>query len=251
MNLQGKTALVTGAGQRVGQAIALALASQGANVIVHYHKSGEGALATARTIKEEMGVEAERLSADLSDPKDIEKMFFSIKDWFGRLDVVVNSASAFQMKGVMELTAEDWDHTMAVNLRAPFLLSQGAARLMQNQEEGGVIINIADVAGELPWPRFPHHSVSKAGLIMLTRVLAKSLAPKIRVNAVVPGPVLKPDKMEDARWEKLGEVLPLKRTGSPADVAMVVIEQIRNDFVTGAVWNVDGGDALVGSVDML
>jgi len=249
MNLQGRVALVTGGGKRVGRAIALALAARGANVVVHYHHSQSEARETTQAISA-LGVDGQRIQADLSDPAEINRMMFIVKDLVGPIDVLVNSASAFQAKPVMELSVEDWDAVMAVNLRAPFLLSQQSARLMQEQGEG-VIVNIADIAGQVPWPRFPHHSVSKAGLIMLTRVLAKALAPTIRVNAVVPGPTLKPDGMPDERWETLGDVLPLRRTGSPENVAQAVLGLIENDFVTGAIWNVDGGDSLVGSVDLL
>jgi pteridine reductase len=244
-----RTALVTGAGKRVGRAIALALARRGASLIVHYHTSATDAEQTAQEIRA-LGVEAITVQADLADPVQIAGMFEKSRQQFGQLDVLVNSASSFQAKGVLDITAEDWDALMAVNLRAPFLASQHAARWML-AGGGGVIVNLADVAGQMPWPRFPHHSVSKAGVIMLTRVLAKALAPSIRVNAVAPGPVLKPDGMDDARWAKLGAALPLGHSGSPDDVARAVIALIENDFVTGAIWNVDGGDSLVGSVDLL
>lgn len=249
MDLKNRTALVTGGAKRVGRAIAVALGQRGANVIIHYHDSREESRETIEAIAA-LGVDAQRIQADLSDPADINKMMFVVKDWIGRIDILVNSASAFQAKSIFDISVDDWDAIMAVNLRAPFLLSQLAARLMQEQGEG-VIINIADIAGQTPWPRFPHHSVSKAGLIMLTRVLAKALAPTIRVNGVVPGPVLKPEGMLGERWETLGDVLPLRHTGSPENVAQAVIALIENDFVTGALWNVDGGDSLIGSVDLL
>jgi NAD(P)-dependent dehydrogenase (short-subunit alcohol dehydrogenase family) len=248
MNLQGKTALITGAARRVGKDIALALARNGADVIVHYGRSEADAQATAQEIAA-LGVRAMPMQADLADPAAIDGLFERLSDHFPRLDILINSASAFQAKPVLDITAADWDTVMAVNLRAPFLLSQQAARWMG--DSGGVIINIADTAGVHPWARFAHHSVSKAGLIMLTRVLAKALAPRIRVNAVVPGPVLRPEAMPPERWDKLGEVLPLRHSGSGEDVAKAVLAQIDNDFVTGAVWSVDGGDDLLGSVDML
>lgn len=247
MSPSTQVALVTGAARRVGRTIALALAGRGANVVVHYHRSQTEAVQTAQEIAA-LGVEALAFPADLADPAAIDQLMASIKEKFGKLDVLVNSASAFQAKNVLDITVEDWDAVMNVNLRAPFLLSQRAARLMA---DGGVIINIADVAGESPWVRFAHHSVSKAGLIMLTRVLAKALAPAIRVNAVLPGPVMKPEAMDEARWQKLGGVLPLRRTGSPENVAQTVLALIDNDFATGAVWSVEGGDALIGSVDLL
>jgi pteridine reductase len=163
---------------------------------------------------------------------------------------LVNSASVFQAADLLDVTVDDWEAVMAVNLRAPFLCSQHAARMMQSGSGDGVIINIADIAGQVSWVRFPHHSVSKAGLIMLTRVLAKSLGPGIRANAVVPGPVMKPEGMPDVLWQALGDVLPLGRTGSPQNVVQAVLALVENDFITGTILNVDGGDALIGSVDV-
>lgn len=250
MDLNGKTALVTGAARRVGRVIALELARRGMDVFVHYHRSAEDAGQTAEAIRA-LGVRADTVSADLADPAAIERLFAALRERFGRIDLLVNSASAFQARDVLEVSAEDWDAVMDVNLRAPFLCSQQAARLMGETGTGGVIINIADIAGQVPWPRFPHHSVSKAGLIMLTKVLAKALGPAIRVNAVVPGPVLKPEAMTDERWAELGSVLPLARTGLPEHVAQAVIALAENDFISGSVLNVDGGDGLIGSVDVI
>lgn len=250
MDLQGKVALVTGGAHRVGRTIAMALAERGADLIIHYNQSEALAQETAREIRE-MGRRGVAIRANLGNPLSIEELFVLIEAQFGRLDVLVNSASAFQAKEFLSLSLEDWNYTMAVNLRAPFVTSQLAAHLMLARGEGGCIVNIGDIAGVEPWDRYPHHSVSKAGLIMLTRVSAKSLAPDIRVNCVVPGPVLKPDRMPDARWQRLGEVIPMKRTGEAEHVAKAVIALIDNDFITGSILHVDGGDALVGSTDLL
>jgi NAD(P)-dependent dehydrogenase (short-subunit alcohol dehydrogenase family) len=250
MDVRGKVALVTGGAHRVGRAIALALAKQRADVIIHYNRSEEKAAETVRELRA-LNVRAEMVQANLGNPMSIEEMFAQIETYFGRLHVLVNSASAFQAKDILEVTIEDWNYTMAVNLRAPFLCSQLAAHLMLARGEGGCIVNISDIAGQEPWERYPHHSVSKAGLIMLTKVMAKALAPELRVNCVVPGPVMKPDLMPDARWQRLGEVIPMKRTGDSENVAKAVLALIENDFATGAVFNVDGGDSLVGSTDLL
>jgi pteridine reductase len=247
MDLTSKVALVTGAGRRVGRAIALGLAGYGASIVVHYRSSEAEARQTVADIRA-LGVRAESFRADLGQPEDIAALFEGVMRSFGRIDVLVNSASTFHAGDVLDVTVEDWDRVMNVNLRAPFLCSQHAARLMLDRG-GGVIVNIADIAGQVPWVRFPHHSVSKAGVIMLTKVLAKSLGPEVRVNAVVPGPVLKPDEMSDARWERLGAALPLRRTGDPGNVVQAILALIENDFMTGAVLNVDGGDSLIGSVD--
>lgn len=250
MNIDGKIALVTGAAHRVGKAVALVLAQQGADVVIHYNRSEDYARETAREV-ELLGRRALLVQANLGNPLSIEDLFVHIEAAFGRLNIVVNSASAFQAKDFLEINLDDWNYTMAINLRAPFLISQRAAYLMLARGEGGVIVNIADVAGQEPWSRYVHHSVSKAGLIMLTRAAAKSLAPAIRVNCVVPGPVLKPDHMPDARWKRLGDVIPMKRTGGAYNVAQAVLALIENDFATGSIFNVDGGDSLVGSTDLL
>lgn len=250
MDLRDKVALVTGGAHRVGKAIAMALAARGAHIIIHYNQSEEKAQETSREIRG-MGVRSVAIRANLGNPVSIEEMFVHIEAQFGKLHVLVNSASAFQAKEFLSISLEDWNYTMAVNLRAPFVTSQLAAHLMLARGEGGCIVNIADIAGEEPWERYPHHSVSKAGLIMLTRVSAKSLAPDIRVNCVVPGPVMKPDRMPDARWQRLGEVIPMKRTGGAENVAQAVLAMVDNDFMTGAILNVDGGDSLVGSTDLL
>ena len=250
MEIDGKVALVTGGAHRVGRAIALSLAERGAHVLVHYNLSEAAAQQTVREI-EALGVQANLIHANLGDPLSIEDMFVLLESQFGKLHILINSASAFKAADFLELTVEDWNYAMAVNLRAPFLCSQRAAHLMLARGERGCIVNIGDVAGERPWERYPHHSVSKAALLMLTEVSAKALAPEIRVNAVVPGPVLKPERMPDARWQRLGEVIPMRTTGSERNVAQAVLALVENDFATGAIFNVDGGDRLVGSTDLL
>lgn len=249
MDVQGKVALVTGGGRRVGRAIALGLAERGMNVMVHYNRSEIEARATLEELRA-LGVRAEIMQANLGNPLDIEHLFVAVESYYGRLDVLVNSASTFVTGDVLETTVNDWNYVMAVNLRAPFVCSQRAAHLMLARRAQGVIVNIADVAGQVPWTRFPAHSVSKAGLIMLTQVLAKSLGPDIRVNAVVPGPVLKPDAMTDARWRELGAALPAGQPGRPENVVQAINTFIDNDFITGAILNVDGGDSLLGSIDI-
>jgi len=244
MKLSGKVALVTGGAHRVGKAIALALANEGMNVLIHY---GGSAAAAEETVAEiaALGVEADKAQADLSQPEDIERLFGVVRERFGRLDVLVNSAANFYKHDFLEATLEDWQQVMQVNLRAPFLCSQQAARLML-EDGGGVIVNITDLFGMTPRQGFPLHSISKAGLIMLTRVSALSLGPDIRVNAIAPGAILPPASHDAAAWDRMGEVLPVRRTGDPGNVGAAVVHLVRNDFITGHVLVVDGGESLLG-----
>jgi pteridine reductase len=166
------------------------------------------------------------------------------KAQWSRLDILVNSAAIMQQKPFLEITPQDWDTTIGINLKGPFLFSQHAGRMMMAQDTGGIIVNIADEAGLTPWLRYVHHSVSKAGVVMLTRATALALAPKVRVNAIAPGPILKPNGWTDERWERLRPSTPLGRLGSPQDIVEAVLYLIRADFVTGHVLVVDGGRML-------
>ncbi len=245
IELTDKVALVTGSAHRVGKAIAVALAKEGVNIVVHYHGSDpDTARNTVQDIKSE-GVDAIAVQYDLSKPEEIPNLMERITDHFGKLDILVNSASVFPTKNFMDITVDDWDLTMNVNLRAPFILTQHAARMMQDNEAGkGAIVNICDQGAFAPWPKRPHHGISKYALWMLTQVSAVSLAPNIRVNAVVPGPVLKA-KMNDAEWNKLGQELPLNTTGNPDDVSRAVIYLLSEDFITGTKITVNGGEHLL------
>jgi len=183
--LNGKVALVTGAAKRLGRAIALHLAEEGAEVIVHYHRSPADAQEVVTQITN-LGRRAICLPADLAKKSDIDKLFADTKKEFGRLDILVNNASNFLHADFASITEEIWDAALDVNLKAPFFCSQVAAPLLKINN--GVIINLSDVAGFLGWTGYIPHSVSKAGVSMLTRVLAKALAPEIRVNAIAPAP---------------------------------------------------------------
>jgi len=242
MELKDKVALVTGGAHRVGKAIAVALAEAGAHVVVHYHAAEAAALETKAEI-EALGVRAVAVRADLSTAAGIDALFAAAEAAFGGLDVLVNSAAVMQAGDVRTLTRAAWQQVMDLNLTAPFFCAQAAARLMAGRG-GGVIVNISDLAGLQPWTRYPAHSVSKAGLLMVTQVLAKALAPQIRVNAVAPGPVFKTVGWDDERWERLGDYNLLKRTGSGADVARAVLYLVGADFVTGQTLVVDGGHVI-------
>lgn len=239
MDLHGATILITGAARRLGRSIALELGAAGANLLIHHHASQAQAEATCAELRR-MGVHAHSLQADLSSREGIEGLFDGV-DRLGGLSALVNSAAVMVPGDLLQVTEADWDQTLDLNLKAAFFVLQHAA-LRLRSAGGGVIVNIADIAGLRPWPRFPVHSISKAGVLALTQVAALALAPEIRVNAVVPGPVLKPDPMRDERWEALGRALPLRRTGSPADVARAVRFLMENEFVTGEALLVDGGN---------
>ncbi len=250
MSLQGQTALVTGGAHRVGKAIALALASAGASVVVHYRGSTEAAAETAHEIRA-LGVEGWPLQADLANPAEIEALFTSIDRTTGRLDILVNSAATFERCPLEEISLADWEAVQAINLRAPFLCIQEAAHRIrrgasQRGEGSGSIINIADLSGLYPWKGYAHHGVSKAGLTHLTRIAAAELGPAIRVNAVVPGAVLPPPGVDPAseRWRTTGERLPVGKTGDPGRIGEAVVFLASNDFITGEVLRVDGGEHL-------
>ncbi len=239
MDLRDRICLVTGGAHRVGRAIALALAQRGAHLIVHYHSAQQQAEETAAEIRA-MGRRAVSARADLSASAGVAALFRVVDDTFGGLDVLVNSAAVLLPKALLDVSEEDWRQTVGLNLKGAFFCLQQAAARMRARG-GGAIVNISDLAGRRPWARFPLHSISKAGIEMLTQVAALSLAPDIRVNAVAPGPVLKPVGMSDARWQAIASTLPLRRPGSPQDIAQAVLFLLENDYLTGETLVVDGG----------
>lgn len=239
MRLDGAAALVTGAGRRIGQAIAIGLAQAGCDVAVHYHGSAAGAEQTARAIRE-AGRRAELLQADLSDAVAARGLADQAARAFKRLDVVVNSAAIMVREPIDTVTPESWDRTLDLNLRSVFFVSQGAIPHLRRAK--GKIVNIADLAGLEPWPAYVPHCVSKAGVIMLTKALARALAPEVAVNAVAPGAVLLPDQWDATDREHIRETTPLERVGSPADVvAAVKFLLAGTDYATGTVLVIDGG----------
>lgn len=239
MRLEGAGALVTGAGRRIGQAIAVGLAQSGCDVAVHYYGSKQGAEETATAIRA-AGRRAELIRGDLRDPIAARGLADQAARSLKRLDVVVNSAAIMVRQNVEEVTPESWDDTLDLNLRAAFFVSQGAIPHLRRAR--GKIINIADLAGLEPWPAYATHCISKAGVVMLTKALARALAPDIAVNAVAPGAVLLPDDWDEDASEHIRETTPLKRLGAPADVVAAVRFLLSGtDFVTGTILVVDGG----------
>ncbi len=245
MPAEGSVALVTGAGLRLGREIALALAGAGHDVVVHFGSSRQPAEATAASI-EALGRRAWTVEGDLADVAAIERIFHEVEVLAGRLDVLVNSAARFDRQALDDVSVEDWERTMAVNLRAPFFCTQQGARMMRRNPGGGVVVNLADHAGVSPWLGYPVHGISKAGIVFLTRSAARELGPEVRVNAIVPGPILPPPG-EDAgseAWRRRGDHLPLGRTGRSEDVNRAVLYLVGAGYVTGVVLPVDGGEHL-------
>jgi pteridine reductase len=241
MELRGKVALVTGAARRVGASIARALGAKGMDIAVHYGSSASEARQVVNDLRA-MGVAAEGFHANLRELEAAQKLAPRVVEHFGRLDVVVNSAANMIEGPVESVTPEVWDEVMGLNLRAPFFITQGALPALRASK--GKVVNIADLAGLEPWPKYVAHCTSKAALIMLTKSLARALAPDVTVNAVAPGAVLLPDAWDDATRAHFASTTPLKRLGSAEDVAQAVVYLLEADYVTGEVLVVDGGRLL-------
>jgi len=228
--LQGRTILVTGAARRIGRAIALRLAHQGARVIIHYNHSE----AEARKTAAECG-SATILQADLESVAQIERLF----DQAGALDGLVNNAARFTTIDPLKVTEADWDFIHSVNLKATFFCCQQAAKRMI-EGKGGRIVNISSLGGIRPWSHNAHYCASKAGVIMMTRALAKAFAPKVTVNSVAPGVI--PFGEPDDRARRLIEKTPACRAGTPEEIADAVVYFLTaSNFITGQTLAVDGG----------
>jgi len=230
-------ALVTGAAHRLGKVFALTLAQQGFDIVLHYHQSSEAARQTQTEI-ESMGRRVILAPADLSDPGQIQALVAKLN----LLDVLINSAAFMPDGNVNALTLENWDTSLDLNLRAPFLLSQECAKKMS---EGGLIVNITDVGAQKAWSRYPSYTVSKAALESLTKVLARALAPTIRVNAIAPGFVLQSDIVSSEEWQRLMHRIPLKRPARTEEIASALEFLLKNEYMTGQTIVVDGGYSLV------
>jgi NAD(P)-dependent dehydrogenase (short-subunit alcohol dehydrogenase family) len=241
MEIRNRVALITGGARRVGQVIALALADKGAHVAFTYRSGDpEETLAGIRA----RGVEAMALQLDVLEWEQPRAAVEQVVERFGRIDLLINNASVWQSAPFLEITRRQWETSIGANLTGPFLCAQAVAPYMLKQESGH-IVNISDLSAHQTWPRFADHSASKAGLEALTRVMAAELAPHVRVNAIAPGTILLPDGAGEAKRQWAVENSLLKRVGTPEDVANTVIFLTENDFVTGAVYFVDGGRALV------
>ena len=239
-SIAGKVALVTGAAKRLGRAAAVRLAEDGADVVVHYRSSQLEAQGAVKEI-EKLGRRSVAIGADVSSVAETKRLIDEAGKYFGRLDILVNSAANFFPASMISTTEQVWDAALDTNLRAPFFCAQAAAAWLRRTQ--GVIINFADTGGLLGWPGYIPHSVSKAGVIMLTKVLAKALAPEVRVNAIAPGTITMSG--DPGEWEaEFIRRAPLHRTGTTDDVADAVMYLVNAKFMTGHVLMLDGGRTL-------
>ncbi len=246
MNLKGKTALVTGAAKRVGREIALGLARRGANIVVHYNTSATDARRTVAEIKA-LGVEAIAVRANQSNAREVRAAVGKAIKHLGAVHVLVNSAAVYQKTPFDTLTERDWDFHMDANLKGPFLFSLEVGRHMKRRNIAGKIINFADWAAIRPYANYLPYCVSKAGIICLTKSLAKALGPKVQVNAIAPGPILLPPDVGDRERKEIINATVLKRLGSLQDIVNSVLFLIEgSDFITGHTLVVDGGRLIAG-----
>jgi NAD(P)-dependent dehydrogenase (short-subunit alcohol dehydrogenase family) len=239
--LAGRVALVTGAGIRIGKSIALDLATRGVDVVVNYRTSKAKAQGVVAEIQK-LGRRAVAVQADVSKRADVERLVAETESAFGRLDILVNNAGIFENVPFDKITDEQWNGILAANLTSQFLCSQIAAPLLKRSGRGR-IVNLASLGGLLAWPAHTHYCVSKAGVIMLTRCMARALAPEITVNAVAPGTISFEGDAPELEADYIRRA-PLGRTGKGSDIAEAVAFLAESDFITGQILAVDGGRML-------
>jgi pteridine reductase len=242
--LESKVVLVTGAGVRLGRAIAEGLARTGASIAAHYHSSAGAADAALEAIRAQ-GVRAQKFQADLSQPREAEELVARVEAELGPIRALVNSAALFERADFLDTPIETLDRLWEVNARGPFAVTQAAARRMVARGEGDVV-NILDIGGALvPWAHYSAYCMSKAALAILTRCLALELAPAIRVNGVAPGTVLPPEGMNEATLASIQSKIPQGRLGHPEEVVEAVCFLLTGPrFITGQILAVDGGRSL-------
>lgn len=239
MDLENKVALVTGAGVRLGQAVALKLGQLGMRLVIHYHHSEKGA---KQTIQNLPGKESRHLllQADLKDISAIKELVSQAEEQFGPISVLVNNAADFFPTPLFSTTEDEWDHILTLNLKAPFFLAQAVGEGMKSRGEGK-IINMVDVSTDRPWISFLPYCSSKAALVSLTKGLARALSPEVQVNGIAPGTVLAPPEHADMDLKTSVENSLLKRIGKAEDIVQAVEYLLQSDFVTGTILPVDGG----------
>jgi pteridine reductase len=242
--LDGRVVLVTGGARRLGAAIGRRLHAAGANLVVHYHQSQAAADALVEELEALRGSSAHAVRGDLHDVERLPGLVAATLERFGRLDVLVNNASSFYPTPVGTITAAQFDDLVGTNLRAPLFLSQAAAPALRATR--GLVINMVDIHGRRPLKAHPVYCAAKAGLVMLTKSLARELGPEIRVNGIAPGPVLWPERdLEASLKDEIIARTALKRPGSPEDIARAAhFFAVDAPYVTGQILAVDGGRSL-------
>jgi pteridine reductase len=239
-NENNPVALITGSAHRIGACIARHLHQQDYRVIIHYHSSAETAQKLVDELNQRRAGSAAALKANLSEPEEITRLAEMAVKCFGQLDLLVNNASRFFPTPVGDVTVAQWENLVNTNLRAPFFLAQALQHELAASR--GCIINITDVYGHRPLEHHPVYSMTKAGLIMLTKSLSKEMGPEVRVNGVSPGAIIWPDSdLSDKRKSEILDRTSLERIGGPDDIAETVAFLAKADYVTGQVIAVDGG----------
>ena len=245
--LTGKTALISGGARRVGAEIARILHSHGMNLVIHYRASKDDALALKTELEKNRAHSVVLVQGDLHDSARLPSLVEEAAAAFGRLDALVNNASSFYPTPVGSATEQQWNDLIGTNLKAPFFLSQAAAPHLRKTQ--GCIVSIADIHADRPIKRYPIYCAAKAGLVMLTKSLARELAPEVRVNAIAPGTILWPEgaaELSAAQREEMVARIPLKRSGAPSDIATTALFLIRDaTYISGQVIAVDGGRSVV------
>ena len=239
MDIQGRTALVTGGARRVGKAITLALAEAGANVVINYANSAADAEQTAREA-EALGVEALTFQADVTKYEDVGRMVDAAVERFGTIDVLVNNASSFESDPIPTDDLTVWHKSIDTLVHGPFYCSNLVAPVML-RNDGGVIVSIGDLSAFEPWPGYAGHAVGKGAILSLSRQLALELAPTVRSNVVVPGPAMRPEKYDDETYQRVSDDTLLERWGTPQEMAAAVLFFVQSDYITGETITVDGG----------
>lgn len=244
MNLENRVALITGAAHRVGKSIALGLAKEGMKIGLHFNQTQEQANQTLKEIKA-LGAESFAIQGDFADVAQIKNVVKKCYEHFGQIDALINNAALYFKTPVGKTSEPEWDDLLDINLKAPYFCAQYVSDLMKQQKRGK-IINITDVAGISPWPEFIPYSASKAGLIAVTKGLAKALAPNIQVNAIASGTILMSEGATEEYKNEIKDSTLLKKLGTPQDIVNAAIFLLKgSDFVTGEVVVVDGGRLLV------
>lgn len=243
-NLDGKVVLITGAARRIGASIGRRLHAEGANVVIHYRGSAAEAIALCEELNAARDNSAMSIQADLGDIEVLSRLVADVLRWHGRLDALVNNASSFYPTPMGEISLADWEDLLGPNLKAPLFLAQAALEALR--ESGGAIVNIVDIHAQRPLKDHAVYGAAKAGLAMLTRALAKDLAPDVRVNGVSPGAILWPENdVSAASKDAILRQIPAGRIGEPEDIASCVLYLIRDaGYVTGQIIAVDGGRSI-------